>query len=682
MKSRITFLFILLSLCFMALISRTAWVQILPNARLGELKARQFETVVKLEPRRGDIFDRFGQELAVSLPAYSLFADPSLIERPRLLSVKLSPILKKSPTAILEKLKQKHRKFVWLERRLSLKERDQIRKWGAKGLSFVEEHKRIYPNERLASQVLGFVGGDGRGLEGLEAKWDDELRGSQRKVNVRKDARGRPLVIDGQLFSEMPDGASIVLTIDRELQYELEKELQQAMEVHSAAGAYGVILDAKTSEILAMSSLPSFNPNDPMNSTSESRRNRVITDPIEPGSTLKTLTMAAGLKKGVMQPNSIYNCENGFFKIGKRVVREADEKHRFGKITANEILQKSSNIGSTKIAFQVGGEDLRNTLLEFGIGTKLLSDLAGESKGILPPLPWKEHLLSNISFGHGVAATPIQIASAYAAIANGGSLMRPFLIKSIRLGDTGELLETEPQLMGEVLTPDVAQKLTYMLVGVTSDEGTGKRARVPGYPVAGKTGTSQKARTDGRGYVPGSYISSFAGFVPATAPRFVIYIAIDGPKKDYYGSDVAAPIFSRVASQAVRRAALAPTLLTKSNVDMDRNLESFQKKEKDPNANGLRQVVKVKESIPSEGITLTPNNITDVAPVIADLKMPELIGLSLREALEKIQGQPVKVEFHGRGLISRTYPEAGEKLPQHGKVVLELKAAQEIHEIK
>ena len=678
MKSRITFIFIFMTLAYVALIARTAWVQILPNARLGELKARQFETVVKLEPRRGDIFDRFGQEMAVSLPAYSLFADPSLVERPRSLSLKLSHVLRKPSQSIYEKLKQKNRKFVWLERRLSLKERDQIRKWGAKGLSFVEEHKRIYPNEKLASQVLGFVGGDSRGLEGLEAKWDDELRGSQRHVNVRKDARGRPLVIDGQLFSEMPDGASLVLTIDRELQYELEKELQTAMDAHQAIGAYGVILDAKTSEILAMTSLPSFNPNEPLHSTAESRRNRVITDPIEPGSTVKTLTMAAGLRKGVMQPNSVYNCENGFFKIGKRVVREADEKHRFGRLTANEILQKSSNIGSTKIAFQVGSADLRQTLLNFGLGTKLISDLSGESRGILPPLPWKEHLLSNISFGHGVAATPLQIAAAYAAIANGGNLMRPYLVKSIRMGDTGDLVESEPQLISEVMAPDVAQKLTYMLVGATSDEGTGMRARVPGFPVAGKTGTSQKARTDGRGYQVGAYISSFAGFIPALAPKFVIYVAIDSPKKDYYGSDVAAPIFSRVASHAVRRAALAPILLTKSGVDMDRTLDLFKKK---PVVEApAPKVTTAPKQV--QGVTLRADQVAETAPLPLEPKMPELVGLSLREALEKIQGQPVKVEFRGRGLVTSTLPEAGQRLQPQSKVILELKQSVDSNETR
>ncbi|HEX4924296.1 MAG TPA: penicillin-binding protein 2 [Bdellovibrionales bacterium] len=614
MKARLVLVFFLIFGLIGGILLRAAYVQILPNQKLAQLQSRQFKGVVELQPRRGVIFDRNGVELATSVAAHSLYADPHLIQSPKAVARKLSRRLGMSPETIYQKIKDPKKRFVWLRRRLDAEVREEIQAWKIEGLAFVEESKRIYPNESLLSSVLGFVGHEGQGLEGLEARLEQPLRGETRKIAVRRDARGRPLVVNGQLFSEQPDGSDVTLTIDSNLQYNLEQELLEGLRRHRAQSAVGIILDVKTSEILAMSSLPDFNPNNPAGGEPFEKRNRAVTDPFEPGSTLKTFTLAAALKEGTIAPNTRIFCENGKYKIGKRTIGESIG-HKYGWLTAHEILAHSSNIGTAKIALELGGEKLRQTFTDFGFGVKSGVDTLGESRGILPPLPWRDHLLANISFGHGVAATPLQIANAYAAIANGGTLRKPFLVKSIRSKESGEEQTFEPDEGKRVIDSKIASTLSLMLMGTTGADGTGVRARVNGFPVAGKTGTAQKLGPDGR-YMH-AYISSFAGFVPANDPRFVIYIAYDDPREKYYGSEVAAPVFARVAGHAVRESGLAPTLINEDNL-LKRSAEAKPLQELEPAVRGT----------------------TD-----------EWKGLTLRQALTRLRGETVSIQIRGRGRV-------------------------------
>ena len=283
-----------------------------------------------------------------------------------------------------------------------------------------------------------------------------------------------------------------------------------------------------------------------------------MTDVFEPGSTMKTFALAAGLRKGILSPNKKYNTENGQFRIGKRIIREAEVKHRWPELTVTDILALSSNIGTSKIALEVGASDLRETLVDFGFGQKSRVELPGEAKGTLHSLPWNDHLLANISFGQGISVNLIQLANAYAAIANGGTLHQPFLVLAQREGDKLEV--TKPKPLRQVLTPEQASHLRMMLVAATAEGGTGTKARVPGYLVGGKTGTAQKPDPSNRGYLSQAYISSFAGFVPAENPEYVIVVAVDHPKKSYYGSTVAAPVFARLASFLLRRQGVSPVL--------------------------------------------------------------------------------------------------------------------------
>jgi cell division protein FtsI (penicillin-binding protein 3) len=647
MKSRLVVVFLCCSIMWCGLVFRAAYLQILPNSRLAKLHGKQFNTVVDLTPRRGLVLDRNGVELAASVTAYSLYADPSLIKTPRRFAFKLAPLLGESPDNLYRKMKDPEKRFVWLGRRLDARTKSKVDKLNLTGIEFVEESRRIFPNDYLLSQTLGFVGNEGQGLEGLESKFEEVLQGKKKKISMSRDARGRPLIVNGRVFSEAVDGSDIQLTIDSTLQYALEQELTSAIKEQEAPSAVGIIMDAKTSEVLALASLPGFNPNQPMKADAESRRNRNITDPIEPGSTIKTFTIAAALKTGQVAPNTKFDCENGYFRIGKRTIGEADKKHHFGLLSVGEILAHSSNIGSSKIALQVGATTLDRTLRDFGFGEKTGLELTGESRGKMPDLPWNDHLLANISFGHGMSATPLQIANAYAAIANGGVLNRPYLVKQIRNRETGIEKTFEPEAVRRVLDEKVADTLRFMLMGVTTEGGSGVSARIKGFSVAGKTGTSQKLKADGT-YSHTSFISSFAGFVPANDPKYVIYIAVDDPKVNYYGSELAAPLFAKMAAITVRRGGLSPTLISQENVlRADRVVNTEQ------NEKTARHVAAQ----------------VDAAQAV----MPVLHGLTLREALSLLEPHGIQVEVSGRGRVASANPDAGTPLTSRRKVQLVLK---------
>lgn len=649
LKSRIVIIFIGFCLLWTLLIVRAASLQILPNDRLNALRDRQFKTVVTLQARRGAILDREGRDLALSTPAFSLYVDPKIIEAPRSTSKKLAKILGVKWTSIYSKIKNKNRRFVWLERRMTPDKADAIKALGVRGVSFVEEWRRVYPNESVLAQTLGFLGGEGQALEGIELAYDSTLRGNLKKVVVRRDARGRPLVADGLLFQQNPDGHDIKLTIDSELQYMLESELSHAVREFEAGSAVGIVLDAKTSAIRAMASVPTFDANKAGRVSAEIRRNRAVMDAFEPGSTLKPFVVASALKAKQLQPNSKYFAENGSYKIGKRTIR--DDVHKYGWLSVSEILSFSSNIGTAKIAFQLGAKPYRETLLDFGFGGRTGADLPGEAKGTVQDLPWGDHLLSNISFGHGISTTPLQMANGFAALVNGGSLNVPYIVEGVRDAETGSLTETEPKTLRTVLSPEQSSQMRLMLTGVTAPGGTGVNAKVNGFIVGGKTGTAQKVDPNGRGYLRGAYISSFAGFIPAHDPRFVIYIAVDHPKKSYYGSQVAAPIFSKIASYAVRKEGLAPLLLSERNL-IHRKVD--------------RAIAKANQSKdPLAEINASAETLTEV---------PDFTRLTLREVLQQMSGKDIKLKWIGRkGTVQESIPRAGEPLPENQEITIILK---------
>lgn len=634
-----------------ALVFRAGYLQFVPHEKLNALQEKQFQTVVSLPARRGSIVDRHGKELAMSSPTYSIYADPKIITDKKATAKLLAKVLKENPHEIFAKIKDKNKRFVWIERLVSVSQVEEIKTAKIRGLGFVEEWKRVYPNDQLLATTLGFVGKEGQGLEGLELFYDQHLKGESKKVSMRKDARGRPLIQDGMLFTETPQGKEIKLTIDSDLQYFVETELKQALIKHDAEGAYAVVLDAKTSAIRAIASLPSFDSNNPAKVNPGMRRNRSVTDTYEPGSTLKTFVIAQALDEKLFQPNSKIFCENGAFRIGKRVIREAEANHSQGLISVSEVLAYSSNIGTSKIALKLGDEKLRQGLMKFGFGQKLGTDLPGEAKGIILGLPWRDHLLANVSFGQGMTATPLQMANAYAAIANGGMLNSPHIVESISDLDTGHSEVTATKPIRRVISEETAQHMRMMLAGVTSGKGSGVSARVEGYIVGGKTGTAQKVRTEGRGYIPGGYIGSFTGFIPANDPQYVIYVALDYPKKGYYGSQVAAPLFSRIASYAVRRDGVAPEVLGEKNMS---NVPVAQS-----------------ETAQKEVEHFAYADLNNELPMLATV--PDLKDLSMREVLQKTANQKIKLKMIGRGKVDQTFPTAGEAFGENRTMTIILK---------
>ncbi len=630
-KHRMLFVMYFIGLSFCILIIRSASLQLFPQDRLTQLKERLFETTVKVTPRRGVIYDRYGKELAISTSSQSLFADPYKVKEPYYIAKKLSSSLKLSRKKILSKLLNKKRRFMWLKRHLTAQEVKMVKSFKFEGIHFIKESKRFYTKGDSLSQVLGFTDIDGHGLEGIEKKYDDILQGEEQRVLVKRDARGRPLFADFTPFISQVSGFDVYLTIDSDLQFYFEKELYKAVRLSKAESAMGLVLSVDNSEVLAMINVPNYDPNYPNKVENKNdRRNRVITDVFEPGSVLKTFTVISAIQSG-LAPSKKYFTHNGKFHIGGKIIKEAEVKKKFDPfLNMTEILSYSSNIGASVMAIDIGAEKLRRSLSSFGFGQKTGIAFQGESKGKLRKLPWRPIETATISFGHGVSSTALQVANAYASIANGGFLKRPRMIKQIRNPYNGEEKVFKEEVIRQVLEEDEAQTITLMLTSVTEENGTGFQAVVPGYLTAGKTGTAQKVDLEKGGYKDSEYISSFIGFIPAHKPKYVVYVVIDGAKDNFYASTLAAPVFSKVSSYAVRKAGLSPILFKEKDFILAQNNKKEQKVER----------------------TLAFAN-----------QIPNLKGLTLREVLSKVQNKGLNLKIYGSNRVIRTIPFAGEPIP-------------------
>lgn len=629
MKTRIIIIFFTFIVLWVFLVARGFYIQLVPNDKLTTLQNRQFETSVTLQSRRGNIVDKNLKEIALSNQAYSLYADPKNIESPKKYAKVLAKKLNINADNLYSKIKDKKKRFVWIQRFLDKNQYEAIKELELKGLVFVEEWKRFYPNEGLLSQTLGSVGQEGTGLEGLELKYEDILKGDLTKKKVRRDARGRPLNIDGMLVTENQDGSDVQLTMDTDLQFYMQNELLYSLSEFEAESALGVVLDAKTSAVRALVSLPADEKHNML-----SKRQRNITDTFEPGSTMKPFVAALALEDKKIQPNTKIFCENGKMKVGDRVIKEADAHHAFGSLTISEILAFSSNIGSSKMAFMLGDKGLREGLTKFGFGRRTAVDFPGESKGVLQDLPWRDHLLANVSFGHGVSVNALQMANAFAALVNGGVLNTPYLVEGTKTQEDLDFKSIKREPGVQVISKDTSNKVKLMLTAVTYDGGTGVNARVPGFQVGGKTGTAQKANPKGRGYMPGSYVSSFIGFIPVHEPKYVIYIVVDNPKKTYYGSQVAAPVFSKVASYLARKDGFAPNLVSEKNL-ISENFPSVKEQQK------------FKDSLKSKKTEKTEVTVSSTPAVVSEPS--QFSGVTLREVLKNFDPEKNEIEFVGHG---------------------------------
>jgi len=544
---RFNTVFLLFILFFLFCLTRLLYIQFFRSNYLAEIGKKQHNLSVELEPRRGTIYDSSLHPQAINITVDSVYA--SSLEIPEkdkeAIIRKISPVLNLDYAFLRDKLSRK-KSFVWLARKITPAQSEALKSLGIKGIGFIKETKRCYPNAYLASHIIGFAGLDNVGLEGIEANYNNYLKGEPGFALFLRDARQKKL----DLWEEMVlprDGYDVILTIDEVIQYIAERELDKAFIATRAKGASIIVMNPHTGEILALANRPTYDINDYKSATKDEMRDRAITDMFEPGSVFKIVTASGALEEQKITEGQKIFCENGSYQIASHVLHD-HQPH--GWLTFAEVIGQSSNIGTSKVAQLLGPNLLYHYVKAFGFGARTGIDLAGEIPGsIKEPRYWSKTSIACVPMGQEVGVTALQLANAISAIANGGQLMRPYVVKEIR-DKLGEEIKTfSPVLIRKVISLDTAARVRKILIGAV-EEGTGKLAKIDGVSVAGKTGTAQKLEANGT-YSHNKFIGSFIGFTPAEDPQIAIAVVLDDPHP-YYGGVVAAPVFKNVAIDVLR----------------------------------------------------------------------------------------------------------------------------------
>jgi cell division protein FtsI (penicillin-binding protein 3) len=636
LKYRILMIFMVFLVLFIALISRAFQLQVLSGQKLKKLATRQHTSMLQLQPERGIIYDRNGEKLAGSVMANSVCADPSKIIDPANASGQTAAILNLDADAVLKKLSSQ-KNFCWLARRIPPDQADAVEKAELEGIFLVKEPKRFYPNGELAAHLLGFVGLDSSGLEGLESRYDQSLRGKPQMLSWARDAKGKKLFLRVEKNETQKDeNVNLVLTIDNRIQYLVETHLREAVLDKGAKAGLAIVMDPRTGEILAMANQLGFNPNNVDGLSPDRWRNRVVTDNFDPGSTFKPFVVAAALEEKVIKESDRFFCENGNYKVANRVIHEANKK-RHGILAVPEILKYSSNIGAAKIAQKMGKEKFYTYIQKFGFGTKTGIDLPGETSGLLRPVQnWVSVDTAMIGFGQGISVTAVQLITAMSAIANDGVLMKPYVVRGIADKENHLVKLYTPTVVRKVVSPDTAKRLTKMLTEVVgASDGTGKNARIVNVAVAGKTGTAQKFDFSRGVYSSEKVRTSFIGFFPAENPQVAILVILDEPQRDKWGGVAAAPVFKNIGEQILN--------CVKTNI----------------RENPLPVPVFDKEK--TDKVQLVSTQQTLIPPGSAEndeSTMPNFVGMTIREAMKKAKTESIELKVSGHGWAVRQYPPA------------------------
>ncbi len=616
---------------------RLMQVQLVRHDHYVERAQKQQESTLALHPVRGSILDARGRVLAESVAAESIYADPQAITNRRATAKALAAIQGIDLTA--REIEAKLRgdgSFAWIARQLPLEVTAEARKLKLPGIYFLEAHRRSYPRATLAANVIGYVGLDGDGLGGIEHSFDEEVRGTPGKVTLLRDARRGVYLVGGDGANRPRDGHHVVLTIDSVIQFIAERALQKAVEQYRATGGSVLVMDPNDGSILAMASAPTFDPNHFRDFSPVAWRNRNVQDAYEPGSTFKIVTAAAGLEEHLVTPSQIIDCGNGSITIANITISEHDG-HRYGLMSFEDVIVNSSNVGTVRVGLALGQTRFYDWIRRFGFGERANLPLPGETSGILRRTDkWTQVSPASIAIGQEIGVTPLQITRAVAAVATGGLLVEPRIVKKI-VDDEGNIIAEPPRhAPRRVMSEKTAAVLNEILKNVVS-RGTGEQAALAEHVVAGKTGTAQKA---GRGgYSADRYVGSFAGYVPADQPRLVILAVIDEPRGAYYGGTVAAPVFREVAEGTLRYLGVAP-------------------------------------SIPSRTIGVAPPLLaafsqpgTHAGPATA---VPDLRGLDARAAIARAVASGLTVRAIGSGVVTSQNPEPGGALPASRRLTLNL----------
>ena len=563
-----------LGLCFLfgfaILLFRFFDLQVLQAETMMQRARQQHEKIITLDSNRGAIVDRQGKPLALNLDVSSVYATPSSIDNPPRVARQLAQVLGVPREPLEERLRAK-RDFVWIQRKIEDAQVEQLTNLALPGVDVVVESRRFYPKGTLLAHVLGFAGIDSQGLEGLENGYDEHLRGQVRQVVLQQDALGRVIIPESRRKPQPLSGHAISLTIDEVIQYIAEEALEQTVRGTKAQGGAVLVMAPKTGQMLAWALRPTFDPNQIHQASPEQWRNRGVTDPYEPGSTLKVVLAAAALESKSITPDTLLYAGDGEIPISGTVIHDHEKA---GWVTFREAVQRSSNVAFVKMSLDLKPERVYRFLRTFGFGEKTGIDLPGESIGILRrPDQWSQRSLPSLAIGQEIAVTPLQLLTAVSAIANEGWLMRPFLVREISDQQGRSVWEHVPHIRRRPISAETAKTVTDLLVNVV-ERGTGKRAAVPGYRVAGKTGTAQKVDPETGTYSSTKFVGSFVGFVPAEDPQLAILVVIDEPQGPAWGGVVAAPVFRKVAEQALRHLSVAPgeenrVVAPRSRLDLD-----------------------------------------------------------------------------------------------------------------
>jgi cell division protein FtsI (penicillin-binding protein 3) len=631
-KVRIIFLSCLLFFCFVLILGRMFQLQVLKKEQLYKLAARQQHAQIPLVPKRGTIYDSRGNELAVSIEVDSVYADARKVTEVEKTARELAAILEIDREELKQRLKG-HRSFEWVQRKISPKEVEQIKELRLPGVSFLKENRRFYPNSQLAAHLVGFVGLDSKGLEGIEFQYDALLNGENQVWNTARDALGREIAMGKTPFGKEDHYRNIILTLDKPIQHITETELGRGVEKWGGKGGMAIAMDPWSGKILAMASFPTFNPNQFIQYRSKSWRNRALSDVFEPGSLFKAFLAAAALEEQVVRPSDSFFCENGSYRVYDRTIHDIS-KH--GWLTFQQIIKLSSNIGASKVGEKMGKERFYRYISAFGFGEKTRIGLPGEGKGVVHhPRYWSPVALDTISFGQGVSVTGIQLATALSAIANGGFLMKPYVVEKIT-NEKGEMVQSfKPEVVRKVISEEAARKVRVLLKATTEKGGTGEGAVPAGYEVAGKTGTAQKVDSLLGGYSDDRYISGFIGFAPADAPKLVVLVIVDEPQGNNYGGVVAAPIFRTIMEKVLPYLNVIPKGATVVKSELD--------------------------SSPRKGAS-GPLPLIDGVKVgkgMGMVVMPDLTGLSMRNALSRMEGKGLVIKVSGNGKVVDQVPRPG-----------------------
>jgi cell division protein FtsI (penicillin-binding protein 3) len=595
-------------------------LQILDRERAFKIARKQHRGTSTLLPRRGKIFDRNGKELAVNIDVKSIYANPKKVTKPSETAKILSEKLDLSQKKILNRVSS-DKSFVWIKRLADSESVEELQNLDITGLGYIPEPKRIYPNGHLLGQVIGITDIDSIGIEGIEYRYDRLLTGKTRKITLKRDARGHKILNDPSEIQDIDQyktsGHDIVLTIDSQIQYIVERQLKEGIEEMGGEKGMAIIMNPETGEVLAMASYPFLDPNNFSKFPEVNRRNLPIWYAHEPGSTMKVFLASSALDDKKVNPNSKFNCENGRRRIGSAVIRDIKPR---GTLTVAEIVKYSSNIGASKIGELLGRDKYYKYLNKFGFGKKTGIGLPGESSGILAaPRKWGPIELATISFGQGISVTSLQLVTALSAIANGGYLMKPYVIEKI-VGPDGNVIEqNSPEVVTRAISYDTSYQMKQIMQGVV-ENGTGKKAQIPGFSVAGKTGTAQIPNPKSGGYYSDRYIASFIGFAPVEDPAIVMVVVVEAPRKKTHGGSVAAPIFKQIAEKVLFHMGLSP-----------------------------KKVL--------VGMTV----------------MPDLSGMSVRDILKWSEEEGVKVKVKGSGFVTNQKPLPGDLIKEGMVCSIELK---------